>query len=170
MSEPIEPVEPVRSSSEMAINAIAHVLRRVQTDSDFAWYMLHTESLSLCIDAFAVMKGRDREELKTRIIAAVQAQFQKTMPRVRELEIMRDALIAQVNSLQEAIENADDDDDDDDDDDKPAMFVRETPDGLIDLLNYCRLRSERPTVEAVEAALDGGGLGECLRHMESAVF
>jgi hypothetical protein len=172
--EHIEPEGIVRSSTEMAVNAISHILRRVQLDSDFAWHMLGTEALSLCLDAYAVMKGKDRDDLKAKIIAAAQQQLQKTMPRIKELEVMRDALIAQVQLLQETVDDAHDLDSMDDDDDeiekesgRPYRFY--SPAGMPDLLQYCRLRNERPTVEAIEAALNGFGLGECLRHMESAV-
>ena len=44
-------------NAEEAVQAIGHILQRVKESSDFAWYMLHTESLRLCVNAFAHNKG-----------------------------------------------------------------------------------------------------------------
>lgn len=41
----------------------------------------------------------------------------------------------------------------------------ESVSGIEDLLHYCRMRNERPSVEAIETALAGKGLSACLNNM-----
>lgn len=70
--------------SKSSILAIAHILRRVQSDADFAYYMLNTESLRLCFVAYAEHHGEDPEEVRKRIETEVAKR--KTRARVLQLE------------------------------------------------------------------------------------
>jgi hypothetical protein len=165
-------------SESHAIVAVRHILRRVTTDTDFAWHMLMTESLRLCCIAECESRKLELEEFCLKMDNAAQDCMIKRMPRITELEAMRDALMAQVATLKEErddaideLNDADDGNDDQEDDETEDAVLDDMIgiSGLEDLLNYCRLRNERPTVEAVEAAMRGEGIARCLSLMESVV-
>lgn len=166
--------------SEAALAAVRHIIHRVATDSDFAWFMVATESLHLCCIAAAEERQLDLNEYKRLATDAANEQMKRVMPRVKELEAMRNALMAQVDLLTDQLSDAIDsqyDDDDDDDELTIPITISSSPASigpdrgtLSDLLHYCRLRDERPTVEAVEAAVRGVGIGRCLQLMESVVI
>jgi len=154
--------------TDKAIKACCHILRRMQSDSDFAWHMLGTESAHLCIKAVAESQKEDAEKLKERIESAAIARVQEVLPQIKELQAERDDLLAKIKVLKgEAtdeppdFEDGEDDEDDFDDDCEAGCYcIHGTT--MLDLLNYCRLRGERPSVEAVEAALEGVDVGQLL--------
>ncbi len=149
-----------------AIKAIAHVLRRVQIDPDLAWHMVGTESLALCMQAFAEHKQRDPEEFREEIERAIAAMQQVKKSRVLEQQ-------ETINCLRNAINShvCEDSDDDFDDDEEKLLRLEMMQQELAfsrvgELLDYCRIRNERPTIEAVEAALDRKSLAYCLQQLE----
>lgn len=146
-------------AESMAIKACRHILNRVTDDSDFAWYMLHTEGLRKCVDAFALWYKRDPDELHKTITDAGTEAIRKRIPRVKVLE-------AEIDSLRDAGCKSDDEDDWHFEI-KALRFSSQSVANVEDLLHYCRMRGERPTVEAIEAALQGHNLARCLWLMEA---
>jgi len=55
------------SDLSLAEKAVFHIVRRVQEDPNFAWHMLHTESLFLCMSAIAECQNRSIEEVRSQI-------------------------------------------------------------------------------------------------------
>ncbi len=53
----------------LAEKAVFHIVRRVQSDVDFAWLMMGTESLALCFAAIADARGETEEAVRQRIEA-----------------------------------------------------------------------------------------------------
>ncbi len=140
----------------LAIKAIAHVLRRVQQDPDLAWHMVGTESLALCMQAIAEHQQREADEVRSEIESAIVAMQKQKLSRVEEQQ----NTILQLNNTLALIVNRPEIFADDEDDDPQCES------SLEDLLQYCRLRNERPTIEAVEAAMRGRKLAHCLQQLE----
>ena len=141
----------IQSNPTTPIDAIAHILKRVQTDSDFAWCMLGTEGLRLCVNSFAQHYSRNASELSKEIMRVGTKAIKDRPPQVKALE-------AAMDSLQDELDAADED---------YASSVGNDycAHELEDLLHYCRMRGERPTVEAIEAAIAGKNLAGCLSNM-----
>jgi len=55
------------SEQSSADRAVIHILRRVQTDASFAWHLMGTESLRLCFEAYAALKGESVDAVRERI-------------------------------------------------------------------------------------------------------
>lgn len=78
-------------------SAVCHVLNRVQTDPEFRWHMLHTESFDRLVKAEAASSGSSEVEVRRRREADLQPEYRKRRPecavnrdRVRELEMLLD--------------------------------------------------------------------------------
>jgi hypothetical protein len=76
-------------------DAVRHVLNRVQTDPEFRWHMLHTESLDRLIKAEAAHKGVPEQEVRAKRERDLQPEYRKRLPecsvnreRVRTLELL----------------------------------------------------------------------------------
>ena len=72
-----------------AILAIAHILRRVQSDADFAYYMLGTEGLRLCFDAYGEHHGEDPKAVRKRIEDVVAKREDRARVLYLEEEVRR---------------------------------------------------------------------------------
>ena len=75
--------------------AIRHVLNRAQTDPEFRWHMLDTESMAKLIAAEAAYLGHDLEETTRKRSEDAQPEYRKRRPecacnrdRVRDLELL----------------------------------------------------------------------------------
>lgn len=56
-----------------AETAVQYILRRVANDRDFSHYMLHTQALSLCLEAEASRRGVSSEDIDRELTAAMAA-------------------------------------------------------------------------------------------------
>jgi len=63
--------------------AVKHILRRVVESGDFRWYMLHTESFSLCLAAYAEDLGITKEEAERQLDVAM-SRYDPRQPLVEE--------------------------------------------------------------------------------------
>ncbi len=131
-----------------AMEAINHILRRCQTDPDFAWHMMGTESFRLCCIAAAEATGRDESELRAAVEVNVVKMQKKKKTRIEQLE----REIARLSAMNDSASDS-------------ADSVVEPLNSISDLINYCRLRSETPTLDALESALDGKSLALCLGEL-----
>lgn len=139
---------------QQAVEACLYILNRVSEDSDFAWHMMHTEGLSKCIEFVALAKSEDSTSLYDRIHKAGSAAINNRLPRIKELE-------GEIDELQSIIDQAPVSDF------PPQATQKTSASNLEELLHYCRIRGENPTVEAIDAALKGRPLASCLSYMEA---
>lgn len=82
--------------------AVLHVLRRVQTDPEFRYHMLHTESFDLLCGAIAPSLGLSFEEVKDLYSEDRQPEYQRRdaqcwldRKRVQELELQLEELASE---------------------------------------------------------------------------
>lgn len=140
----------------VAMDAINHILRRCQTDPDFAWHMMGTESFALCCEAHAQYLGRDVFEVRGKIEANVAAMQKNRKCRIEQLEaelqLLKDAASRNTATVT-------------DDRNKDLRSLAEPLNAIRDLIGYCRLRSETPTLDALEAAMEGKSLALCLGEL-----
>mgnify|MGYP000432076145 CR=1 FL=1 len=136
-----------------AIDAVNHILRRCQTDPDFAWHMMGTESFSLCCLAAAEYASRDASELRASIeanVATMQKAQKSEIEQLRvELQLLQDAADENKETVTSIVN-------------ENLRSLSEPLHAIRDLVNFCRLRGEPPTLEALEAAIEGKSLALCL--------
>lgn len=82
---------------EKAGASIAYALSRVQTDPDFRWHMMHTETMARLVHAEAVFTGESEEEVMKRrqewgrkSMSPADAQLPKARERIELLERLLD--------------------------------------------------------------------------------
>lgn len=135
------------------LDAVAHILRRVQKDPNLAWHMVGTESLRLCMDSYADDKGLNAEEFRKTIEANIRTMQKKQTSRIQELQKDIDHLQDELTSTEVSAEET----------------QRESDklwNSLDDLLNYCQLRGESPSIDAIRMAMNGKSLAHCLQCLE----
>lgn len=127
-----------------AIAACRHIVDRVRNDSDFAWYMIHTEGLRKCLEAIAHQDQQSVVKLQQSVMQDAQNAMRENIPRVKQLE----------QQVTEAPTGPT----------EPPSGILKGVARLEELLHYCNLRGEQPTVESIRAAMSGRSFSTCLAH------
>jgi septal ring factor EnvC (AmiA/AmiB activator) len=151
-----------------AIEAIRHILHRVQDDPDFAWHMVGTESLSRCVTAYAVHLGIDPDRMRSDLESNIAAMQTQKKTRIQSLEEQIDSLETQIDSLEETADEAEQSSSDLIHAASRVLSRALTQLASVkDLVQYCTFRNAPLSVAAVELALGGHSLGRCLQELES---
>lgn len=81
--------------AQMLYGAVRHVLNRVQTEPEFRWHMLGTESLDRLVRAEAAFTGRSEQEVRAERETDRQPDYRRrraecahNRDRVRDLEAL----------------------------------------------------------------------------------
>ena len=141
------------SDTPTLLNAVAHILRRVQVDPNLAWHMVGTESLRLCMESYAAEKGLEAVEFREKIESSIGAMQKKKKAAVQELQNDIDHLQSELTDTEASAEEA-------------REESEKLSSSLDDLLNYCQLRKESPSIEAIRMALNGKSFAHCLQCLE----
>lgn len=86
-----------------AERAVFHIYRRVQSDANFAWLMIGTESLALCCQAIAERQGRDEENVLDEIFA--KAASRSETPEVVRLRKCVSELERELDDVRNGLSN-----------------------------------------------------------------
>lgn len=86
--------EPRKSTAE---EAVAHIVRRIQTDANFAWYMLGTECFAKCMAAMADCRGASEESIRQNVEKTAANRQQQ--PEVLTLRAKVESLQSQLARL-----------------------------------------------------------------------
>lgn len=124
-----------------AEQAAFHIVRRVQSDSAFAWVMMGTESLALCMAAAAEYRGEPEENLRE--FVDKNAASRRETP---EIVLLRE----RVKQLEARLDGTLNERDDDKRwTDRQYRALR----NVDELLHFAKLGVETPTAERLERAL-----------------
>lgn len=130
-----------QSASE---KAVFHILRRVSTDANFAWYMLGTEALRLCVLAAAEALGKPASEVREEV--EQNAASNRDEPDVvglrnivDQLERLSDKEVAEIVEFDE------------------EWQISRT-EAVEELLRFAELGVEQLTVESLRNALEGSAM------------
>jgi hypothetical protein len=130
----------MQANQTAAEKAVFHIIRRVQSCPDFAWLMIGTESLFLCLQAAAQFKGEPVEGIRKKIEA--NAASLKRTPEVVELR-------KKVQELQNAA------DDDDEIEEENEGYFAALLGQIQDLLWQAECGQLPLTADRLRAVLDG---------------
>lgn len=129
-----------------SLHACRYLLARMSANSDYAWHMLDTEALRLCVAAVAAADGVDVDVLADEVSARACRQIQHEKPKIEQLR-------AKLEDMQDDIDLKELD----------AKLSEPSGDELRlwaveDLLNHCQLTGRQPTVDALAKAVAGASL------------
>lgn len=155
-----------RSPNESpALHACRHVLARMRNDSNFAWHMLNTESLRLCVAAVAEADGVHTEQLASEIDTVAGRLMQRQRPKVLDLQDEIDELSDQLVDAEWRADEHEGQAERLQDELKPLAICRQVRSSLADLILHCQMTGRQPTVEALERIHSGQHLEYALMEM-----